>query len=123
VIATATRIAIEVLLGIMILLSMAFGGQKTYCPWVENAEAASSAEQEDPFLRDLSLRDNRFEEHHGLVWKRDGVLAEPNKIAPTEGRLIPEKAHNFKTPLHYVMSILPLIYWKIITEQTNEYAA
>jgi hypothetical protein len=43
-------------------------------------------------------------------------------MAPTEGRLIPEKARNFKTPLYYFMSIFPLAYWKIIAEQTNKYA-
>jgi hypothetical protein len=68
----------------------------------KNVEAV---DEEDPRLRDLSLRDNDFEEHHGLVWKCDGVLVETNKMAPTEGCLIPEKALNFKTPLHFFMSI------------------
>jgi hypothetical protein len=44
-------------------------------------------------------------------------------MAPTEVHLIPEKARNFRTPLHSFMSIFPLVYWKIISEQTNKYAA
>jgi hypothetical protein len=43
-------------------------------------------------------------------------------MAPTEGRLIQEKAHISKTPIRDVMSIFPIIYWKIIVEQTNEYS-
>jgi hypothetical protein len=97
-------------------------GDDTYRPWETNAEATSSSEEEEPSLLDLSLRDNEVKGHHGVVWTHDGVIAEPNKIAPTEGRLIPEKAQNFKTPLHSCMPMFPLIYWKIIAEQTNGYA-
>jgi hypothetical protein len=95
-------------------------GADTYCPWEASTEAA---DEEEPCLRDLSLRDNDVEEHHGLVWKRDGALDDPNKMALSEGRLIPEKARSFKTPLHSFMSIFPLVYWKIVAEQINEYAA
>jgi hypothetical protein len=78
---------------IVILSLMVLGGSQegddTYFPWEANAGAA---EEEELSLRDLTLRDNEVEEHHVLVWKRDGVLAEPTKRAPTKGSLFPEKA-------------------------------
>jgi hypothetical protein len=122
--ATVTMTATKVPVGIVILSSMALSsqeGNETYCPWGAKDEAASYAEEEKLPLRELSLRGNHVKEHHGLVCKRHEVLAEPNKMAPTEGHLIPEKAHKFKTPLHYFMPIFHLIYWKSIVKQTNEY--
>jgi hypothetical protein len=68
-----------------------------------------------------TLADGEVESHHGLYWKRDGVLEEPRRKMPkTIGRLKPEFVNNFGTPLDSIMSIFPLIYWKIISHEMNE---
>jgi hypothetical protein len=69
------------------------------------------------------LRDQDVENHHGVYWKRDGLLEAPvNKMANTRGRLKPEMVRNFAKPLTSFMSIFPLVYWKIISRETNENA-
>jgi hypothetical protein len=60
---------------------------------------------------------------NGLYWQRDGVLEEPqNKMSFLRGRLKPEYVKNFATPLVSIMSIFPLIYWKIIARESNDNA-
>jgi hypothetical protein len=55
------------------------------------------------------------ENHHGLYWNRDGVLEEPQNKSPlARGCLKLEYENNFATSLDSMMSIFPLIYWKII---------
>jgi hypothetical protein len=68
-----------------------------------------------------NLSDGEVESHHVLYWKRDGVLEEPQRKMPkTSGRLKPEFVKNFGTPLDSIISIFPLIYWKIISRETND---
>jgi hypothetical protein len=69
------------------------------------------------------LRDQHFENHHALYWKYDRVFeASVNKMDDTRGRLKPEKVRNFANPLISFMSIFTLVYWKIISRETNDNA-
>jgi hypothetical protein len=94
-------------------------------PWTTHAgiseDTVSIEEEEDVAYVDHNLADGEVESHHGLYWKRAGVLEEPQrKMLKTIGRLKPEFVNNFGTPLDSIMSIFPLIYWKIISHEMNE---
>jgi hypothetical protein len=87
----------------------------------DNHEPRDGSDDSDDFHVPPHLRDQDVENHHGLHWKRDGVLEHPvNNMANMWGRLKSEKVHNFAKPLIYFMLIFPLVYWKIISRETNE---
>jgi hypothetical protein len=97
--------------------------------WTTRADAFENREPRD--VRDDSgdlhvvphLRDQDVENHHGVYWKRDGVLAAPvKKMAGTQGRLKSEKVCSFAKPITSFMLIFPLVYWKIISRETNDNA-
>jgi hypothetical protein len=94
-------------------------------PWTTHAgisEDTVTIEEEDYVASvEENLADGEVEYHHGLYWKRDGVLEEPQrKMLKTSGWLKPEFVKNFSTPLDLIMSIFPLIYWNIISRETND---
>jgi hypothetical protein len=96
-------------------------------PWTTHAgiseDTVSIEEEEDVAYVDHNLADGEVESHHGLYWKRAGVLEEPQrKMLKTIGRLKPEFVKKFCTPLDLIMSIFPLIKWKIISRETNDNA-
>jgi hypothetical protein len=63
------------------------------------------------------LPDQDVENFRGLYWKHDGVLEAPvSKMTDPHGRHIPEKVCNFAKP------VFPLVYWKIISRETNNKA-
>jgi hypothetical protein len=96
-------------------------------PWTTHAgigeDTVSIEEEDDVAYVEQNLADGEVESHHGLYWKHDGVLEKPHRKMPrTIGRLKPEFVKNFGTPLDSIMSIFPLIYWKIISRETNDNA-
>jgi hypothetical protein len=96
-------------------------------PWTTNdgvSEAnVSTKDDDDVSYVEHNLPDGEVEYHHGLYWKRDGVLEElQRKMPKTSGRLKLEFVKNFGTPLDSIMSICPSVYWKIISRHTNDNA-
>jgi hypothetical protein len=92
---------------------------------------ARTDDDEDPVFEEDSdiaippsgLANEIVKNHHGVYWQRYGVLEEPqNKMPFSPGRLKPEYVKNFATPLDSIMSIFPLIYWKIIARESNDNA-
>jgi hypothetical protein len=80
-----------------------------------------NAEDSDISVPPPGLANEDVENHHGFYRNHDGVLEEPqNKIPFARGRLNPEYVNNFAMPLYSMMSISPLIYWKIIARQLND---
>jgi hypothetical protein len=69
------------------------------------------------------LANEKVDIHNGLYWQRDGVLEEPQiKMPFSRGRLKPKYVKNSATPLDSIMSIFPLIYWKVIARESNDNA-
>jgi hypothetical protein len=96
-------------------------------PWTTHAGASedtlSTEDDDDVAYVEHNLADGEVESHHCLYWKCDGVLEEPQRKMPKmSGRLKPGFEKNFGTPLDSIMSIFPLIYWKIIYRETNDNA-
>jgi hypothetical protein len=80
-------------------------------------------EEDDVAYVEQNFADGEVESHHGLYWKRDGVLEQPQRKMPkTIGKLKPQFVKNFGNPIDSIMSIFPLIYWKIISRETNDNA-
>jgi hypothetical protein len=96
-------------------------------PWKTHAgiseDTLTIKEEDDVAYVEENLADGEVESHHGLYWKRDAVLEEPQrKMSKTSGRLKTELVKNFSTPLDLIMSIFPLIYSKIISRETHDNA-
>jgi hypothetical protein len=96
-------------------------------PWtthvgVNKATVPKDADDDFAYV-EHNLADSEVEYHHGLYWRRDGILKEPlHNMQKTCGRLNPEYVKNFGTPLASIMSICPLIYWNIISCESNDNA-
>jgi hypothetical protein len=63
-------------------------------PWTTHAgiseDTVTIEEEDDVAYVEENLADGEVESHHGLYWKRDGVLEEPQRKMPkTIGRLKP----------------------------------
>jgi hypothetical protein len=61
-------------------------------PWKTHAgiseDTVSTEEEDDVAYVDQNIADCEVESHHGLNWKRDGVLEEPQyKMPKMSGRL------------------------------------
>jgi hypothetical protein len=80
-------------------------------PWTTHdgvSEATVSTEDDnDVAYVEQNLADVEVESHHGLYWKHDGVIEEPQcKMPKTSGRLKPEFVKNFGTPLDSILFFL-----------------
>jgi hypothetical protein len=83
----------------------------------------NNEEDSDIAVLPSGLENEKVETHHGFYWQCDDVLEEPqDKITSSRRRLKPEYVKNFETPLDSIMSIFPLIYWKIIARESKENA-
>jgi hypothetical protein len=74
-------------------------------------------EYSDIAVQHSGLESEDVETHHGLYWQLDGVLEEPKKKSFFARTFKPEYVENFATPLDSIMTILPLINWKIIVRE------
>jgi hypothetical protein len=92
-------------------------------PWtthVDVSEATVSTDDDDYIdYMEHNLADGGVECHHGLQWRRYGVLEEPlNNMPKMYGRIKPEYVKNFGTPLDSIMFVV-CIYLDLLEDNLS----